>query len=148
MRPERGSEGRRNQFVQQKANMERGRGGGDAAPPSCCSRVQKLKLPAHGFIFWKQLESKSLGTKPDQAVVVDYRLVWSGGATEEKLQMVQNGAARMLLCCAMLLTVNFMLHLDLSEIYPLRFFLYFVQKMRFSIFIIEPFVNFVIYCII
>lgn len=28
MRPERGSEGRRNQFVQQKANMERGRGGG------------------------------------------------------------------------------------------------------------------------
>lgn len=79
--------------------MERGHGG-DAAPPSCCSRVQKLKLPAHGFIFWKELESKSLGTKPDQAVVVDYRLVWSGGATEEKLQMVQNGAARMLLCCA------------------------------------------------
>lgn len=51
-----------------------------------------------------------MDTKPDQAVVVDYRSVWSGGATEEIKK-------RMLLCCGHRTdVVNCKLHASLGFI--------------------------------
>lgn len=152
MRPERGSEGRRNQFVQQKANMERGRGGGGTqhrrAAVAEFRYLNFLLTVSSSGSSWKVKVWAPNLIRQQQWIIDQFGLVVQQRRNCKWYKMEQHECFFVVRIEQMLLTVNFMLHLDLSEIYLLRFFLYFVQKMRFSIFIIEPFVNFVIYCII